>query len=231
MVGVLRSSRMNVAVVDRGYYQLGALARLELSLLQFVFERARAHGFRLVAVPDVLPAHYLVRAILLSLPLPLPPAGRTHAKPQTRNSNQKEKRCHPRLRNTVAQPLQVCVIYMYKVLALTSHYTDTRARRRAPACRCSTRRALSSTDSPAPQATTQTQARETRCSSLPPHRHRPLLPRPTGTCFACRAPRRWRSPLSAPTVSFASTTSRLSIPFPRNRTFYLYFTAGIFTAT
>ena len=168
--GVLRSSRMNVAVVERGYYQLGALARLERSLLQFVLERARARGFRLVAVPDVLPAHYLVRAILLSLPLPL-------------------------------------------------LYFRHCARRRAPACRCSTRRAVSSTDSPAPLATTQ--AHETMRSSRPPHLHlhRPRLPCPTGTCSACRAPRRWRSPLSAPTVSFASRTSRSSIPFPHTRTY------------
>lgn len=52
---------MNVAVVERGYYQLGALARLERSLLQYVLEQAVAHGFRLVGVPDLLPAHYLVR--------------------------------------------------------------------------------------------------------------------------------------------------------------------------
>jgi seryl-tRNA synthetase len=41
---------------SRGYYFLGELVELEQAIIQLVVQKLRSHNFKLVTVPDILPA-------------------------------------------------------------------------------------------------------------------------------------------------------------------------------
>lgn len=52
----LRTEHLGHFTGPKSYYLLGALADLEQALIRFTVDTLRAHNFRLVSVPDILPA-------------------------------------------------------------------------------------------------------------------------------------------------------------------------------